>query len=670
MTASHPLARPSCWPAVLVLVVVGATIAAFLPALEGRFLDWDDRNNFVENPHYRGLGWPQLRWMFTTPHLGHYIPVAWMTLGLDYLLWGLDPFGYHLTNLLLHAVNAALVYLLAVRLLALALPAAAPSGLAIHLGAGLAALLFSVHPLRAESVAWITERRDVLSGCFYLLALLLYLRAVTAPEEGLRRGGSYWGSVACFGLALLSKSMAVSLPVVLLLLDVYPLRRLAGAPGRWLAGPARAVVMEKIPFVLLSLAASVGALLALFRTDNATPLDRMGLLERTAISLYALAFYVWKSVVPANLSPIYPLPEPLDPWAWPFLLSGAVVASIAAAALVLRRRWPALLAAWIAYVVVLLPVLGIVHNGHQIAADRYTYLSCVGWAVLAGAGLASLWARRALPATRALRIPTTGVALIAVAVLGFLTWNQVRVWRDSESLWSHALAIRPSAIAHGNLGLTLALKGDVAPAIEHYREALRISPRAADVHNNLGIALMAQDRPADALQHYREALKLRPRHAEAHNNLGLALARAGQLQPAIEHYREALRIRPHYAEAHTNLGAALDEAEAGDEALRHLREALRLRPDSATAHNNLGVFLARRGEVAAATPRFRDAVRIGPGSADAHNNLGLALAQQGELAPAAEHFREALRLRPDFRSARQNLDRALGELRARGSRSP
>jgi Tfp pilus assembly protein PilF len=657
----------SHWPVVLLLAVV--TLAVFLPALQGQFLDWDDRSNFLENPHYRGLGWPQLSWMLTTPHLGHYIPVTWMTLGLDYLLWGMNPFGYHLTNLLLHAVTAIVFYILAFRLLALAMPGAGAGGL--RLGAVFAALLFAAHPLRVESVAWVTERRDVLSALFYLVALLLYLRAVAAPDGRAWSRPSYWGAAMCFGLALLSKSMAASLPVVLLILDVYPLRRLAGKRGRWVASTVRPVLAEKIPFILLSLAASAGAFLALLGTDNATTLDRVGPLQRIAISLYSLAFYLWKSVVPTNLSPMYPLPDAIEPLDWPFLLSGAAVVGLTTVAIRLRRRWPALLAVWVAYVVMLLPVVGLVHNGHQIAADRYTYLPCLGWTVLAGAGLAALWRPpRELPNPRPLSVLATGLATIAVAALGILTWNQAHVWRDSESLWTHALAIRPSAVAHGNLGLTLASKGDTGAAIRHYREALRMSPRAADVHNNLGIALVAQDNLADALQHYGEALRIRARYAEAHNNLGLVLARQGQLPAAIEHYREALRIRARYSDAHANLGAALDQRGEGDEALRHLHEAVRIRPDSATAHNNLGVFLARRGQVAAATQHFLEAVRISPGSADVHNNLGLALAQQGELAPAAGHFREALRIRPGFQAARDNLDRALAELRAGGSRSP
>src|SRR5881396_2782205 len=237
--------------AVIPLVIAFSTFAAFLPTLQNQFVSWDDDKNFLENPHYRGLGWTQLRWMWTT-HLGHYIPLTWMTLGLDYLLWGMNPLGYHLTNLLLHAANAVVFFFVVRRILTLALLGASERGLALAVSAGFAALVFAIHPLRVESVAWATERRDVLSGLFYLLTILVYLRACERKERG---RWWYWLSVALFGCALLSKSMAVSLPVVLLILNIYPLGRLGGSLGWW-SEAARRVYAEKIPFVLLAAAVS------------------------------------------------------------------------------------------------------------------------------------------------------------------------------------------------------------------------------------------------------------------------------------------------------------------------------------------------------------------------------------------------------------------------------
>src|SRR2546430_9644221 len=261
------------WGSCLVPVLVAlVTFAAFLPALHNQFVTWDDDKNFLENPHYRGLGWTHLRWMWTT-HLGHYIPLTWMTLGLDYLLWGMNPLGYHLTNLLLHAENAVVFFFVVRRILTLALLGASERGLALAVSAGFAALVFAIHPLRVESVAWATERRDVLSGLFYLLTILVYL---LASERGARGRGWYWGAVALFACALLSKSMVVNLPVVLLILDVYPLRRLGGAIGWW-SEPARRVYVEKIPFVLLAAAASAIAVMAQASVHAAASLAQLSL---------------------------------------------------------------------------------------------------------------------------------------------------------------------------------------------------------------------------------------------------------------------------------------------------------------------------------------------------------------------------------------------------------
>src|SRR5437667_3994637 len=587
-------------PALIALV----TFAAFLPVLQNQFVDWDDQRNFLDNHHYRGLGWTHLRWMWTT-HLGHYIPLTWMTLGLDYLLWGMNPVGYHLTNLLLHAANAVVFFFVVRRLLARALPSPSEHGYALAVSSGVAALVFAIHPLRVESVAWVTERRDVLSGLFYLVAILLYLRAC---EGGARGRGWYWLSVAAFVGALLSKSMVVNLPVVLLIVDVYPLRRLGGAVGWW-SEPTRRVYVEKIPFVLLAAAASAIALWAQLSHDTMVSVVQLGGLGRLAVSMYGVSFYLWKTVAPVNLSPLYELPPTVNPWAMPFLLSYGLVLAITGIVLAFRRRVPGLPAAWVAYIVVLLPVLGIFQSGPQIAADRYTYLAGLGWAILGGAGLLSCWrsSRRSKTGTPATWL-LAGFALCVVVGLGVLTWNQVHVWHDSEKLWSHAVAIDPgSAVGQYSRGLVLAQQGKLTEAMEHYQTALRINPDYADAHNNVGAVLADQGRLAEAIEHYREALRLKPDFADAHYNWGNALAQQGKPAEAIEHYRQALRIKP----------------------------------DDALSHTNWGVELAQQGKLAEAIDHFREALRIKPGDALAHRNLGLALTQQGKPAEAFEHFQQA-----------------------------
>ena len=454
----EPLARalPERWGWLVPVLTALVTFAAFLPTLNNQFVDWDDHHNLLDNPHYRGLGWTQIRWMWTTFHMGHWLPLTWMSFGLDYLVWGLEPLGYHLTSLVLHATSAAVFYLVARRILGLALPDPNDRGQAgLDLSAGFAALLFALHPLRAESVAWATERRDVLLGLFYLLTILAYLRAC---ERGERGRGWYWGAVGLFACALLSKSMAVSLPAVLLILDVYPLRRLGGRMGWW-SEPARRVYLEKIPFVLLGGGASAIAIIALFQIHNTESLADLTVLGRLAISAYGLCFYLWKMILPLSLSPLYELGK-VNPRATPFVLSYGGVVALTALAVACHRRVPGLVAAWLAYIVVLVPVLGIFQSGSQIAADRYTYLAGLGLAILAGVPLSSCW--------QATRFMITGPALCALVALGVLTWDQVHVWHDSEKLWAHALAIDPkSSVAQFGLGRALADQGKLAEAIDH-----------------------------------------------------------------------------------------------------------------------------------------------------------------------------------------------------------
>jgi len=613
-------------PALIAVVVT----AAFSSALPGSFQQWDDVVLLVDNPAYRGLGWSNLEWMFTTNLMGHYMPLTWMTYGLDYVVWGLNPYGYHLTNIVLHAANAALVYLVAQRLFRIVWPGTSSGGGdALRIAAALAALVFGAHPLRVESVAWITERRDVLSGFFFLLTVLLYLRACDVESrEGRRWSRFYWAAVGTFVLALLSKSMAVTLPVVLLVLDVYPLRRLRPGARGWLTPGPWHVWKEKLPFVFVGAVVSAVAFRALLGGAGATSWERLGLLDRIAISAYSVAFYLRKTLVPLELSPLYELSLPVRTFDPSFLISGVVVLFITLAALAWRRRCPGLLAVWTCYVVTLLPVAGIFHNGHQIAADRYSYLPCVGWALLAGGAVvvASQGLPRARPARRALTALASVLVVSATAALVLTTWRQATIWQDDETLWRHAARLDPaSSVAASNLGSGLRLRGRLAEAVEQSERALL----------------------------------LRPPYAEAHLNLGLAKAALGRAGEAERHFRQVLEIRPRSAPAHAGLGALLEAQGRLDEALEHFHRALQITPRSASIHNDLGVALARNGRITEALPEFLEAVRIDPSLAAAQNNLGRALAQTGRLTEAADHFRAAIHFRPDFQEAQQNLDHTL-----------
>lgn len=646
-------------------LVVLTTLVAYLPTLENGFVNFDDIENFLNNRSYRGLGLTQLRWMFTTLNLGGLIPLTWMTLGFDYAIWGMDPVGYHLTSLLLHGLGALVFYFVLLRLLRAAHDSSDPDPTARRLGALFGALVFSVHPLRVESVAWITERRDVLSGLFCLLTVLAYLRAWDT-REGERLGRRwYLASLGLFACALLSKAMAMTLPAVLVILDVYPLRRLRLFSRGLLRPLARNLLIEKGPFAVLTLACIAVTLFAAKANDAMASLDALSPLDRLSLSVHSAAFYLWKTIAPVNLTIMYELPERLDRTTWPFLAAWACVTAITVACLVYRRRLIALAVVWVAYLVMLAPVSGLVQQGWQMAADRYSYLPCLSWAVLGGAGFA--WAlRRTGGRARSLVL---GCGAFVVMALAVLTWRQVGVWHDTETLWTHAVAAAPSGRAHENLGEVFQDRGQLTEAAAHFEELVRIRPRYGPGHLYLGAVRAQQGRQADAISQYEEAARLMPKSAVPHYNLGLALVAQHRTKEAIEHYREAVRLAPSYADAHNNLGMAVAQEGRLDEAVQHLREALRLRPESAGMHGNLGLVLARQGRVAEALQQLGRAVDLDPGNPGNHNNLGVILVGVGRYDDAVVQFREALTIDPGLREAQVNLDDAVARSRRAAPKS-
>jgi len=560
-----------------VLIVLGTSMA-FLPILQNGFVGWDDEGNLLRNPHYRGLNWEHLRWMFGTFYYTNYRPITWITYGFDYLLWGVEPFGYHLTSLLFHVVNAVLFYFLAFRLLLLVWPDNSPrSQIGSRVAAAFSALFFAIHPLRVESVAWVSARNDVVAGLFLLLTVICYLRAADINAESRHR---LWlgASIALYALSLLSKGMGIGLPIVFLALDVYPLRRMGIVPRDLLGQKGRKVWLEKLPFFALALGAGVLALIGKQQGGLVAPLERYGLVERVMQSMYGLGFYVRKTIVPVGLSPLYELPRTFNPWDWPFILSGVTVLALTIGLVIARRHWPAGLTNWICYGAMLAPFLGIVQFGPQMVADRYSYHSCLGWAILLGGAI--LYSSRFRSGNRpsaAVITLVVGLGVISLFGLGRLTWKQARVWGDTESLWKHAVAISPqSSIAHYNYGNALERRGEIDEAIKHYHEAIRTTPAYIRAHNNLGIALERRGDLEGAVEHYRQALRLDPTLAEAHYNLGSVLARRGELDQAILHFRETVRWQPQFAEAHESLGRALALQGKQAEAIEHMERAVEI----------------------------------------------------------------------------------------------
>ena len=558
------------------LCLATATFVAFLPALDNAFLNWDDDELILRNPHIRGLGAGNLKWMFTTFYFGPYMPVTWVSYALDYCLWETDPFGYHLTNLLLHAADASLFYLLAMRILTLAMPALSDrSRTGLHLSAAFAALFFAVHPLRVESVAWATERRDVLSGLFFLLTLLAYLAAQeSSPRPGRRRR---WlaASLGLYALALLSKGITMTLPLVLVILDIIPLRRLGGGPAAWFRRGTGAVWLEKAPYFALALIAAVLALIGQRREASLAAVTQIGTTERLALAAHSAAFYLFKTVVPRALLPLYELPRPLDPFAARFLIAAGFCIVLTVVLLALCRRWIAGLAAWAAYLVLLAPVSGLVHAGPQIAADRYTYLPGM---VLALAGGALFLRALHLGQTARLRRRAYAVgvaaALVIAVTLGILTSRQTRVWHDSVALWTYVLEHEPrSVFGHVNLGRAYADAGDLDSGVAEFQAAVRIVPDDPMPHYDLANAYRRAGEVDRAVAAYKEAIRLGPNDAKIHYNLALTYLAASRLEPAIDALERTVTLTPRDAAAHYNLGTALRATGQHDRAEEHLGRA-------------------------------------------------------------------------------------------------
>jgi tetratricopeptide (TPR) repeat protein len=551
------------------------TMAVFLPGLGNDFVDWDDHVNFIDNQDFRGLAWKNLRWMFTTALLGQWIPLSWLTLGLDYSVWGMNPVGYHLTNVLLHALGAVVFYFVARRLLAAATDWNA-SVLAISAAA--ATLFFSIHPLRAESVAWATERRDVLSGAWFLLTVLTYLKA---HDAGKRRGRWLTLSVGCFVLAVLSKSIVVTLPVVLLVLDVYPLRRIGSSPKAWLSRQVWCLWLEKLPYFVLAAAAIGMAFWAQRVNQFLTPLSKLSVADRLIVVVHSLWFYLTTTVMPIGLVPVYELPVHISWLDRRFVVSSLGVALLVIGLAFLRHRWPAGVAVGAAYAIMLSPVSGIFHNGHQLVHDRYSYLPCLGWALLFGAGLGAIL-RAAVRGTLrpALARLTVAASVLVLAGHASMTVHQVGVWRDTDSLWRFALENDPNCgLCHNNLGALLLRRGRPDLALTELNMSITLRPDRVGTNGNIALAYLRLDRPAEAIEYAEKVLRVNPRDVDNRCNLAVALMEDGRLDDAMRELRTVLNQDPNHFGGILNTGVALIEARRAVEALPYLERALALKPN-------------------------------------------------------------------------------------------
>ncbi|MGO9527950.1 MAG: tetratricopeptide repeat protein [Verrucomicrobiia bacterium] len=637
--------------------------------LHHEFVNFDDEDYVYENSEViSGLTWHGVTWAFTQCSVSNWHPVTWISHMLDCQVYGLNPAGHHLTSVLLHAATTILLFLVLRQMTGALWPSA------------FVAVVFAVHPLRVESVAWVSERKDVLSGLFFMLTLAAYVRYARNAFSL----GRYLLVVLCFAMGLMSKPMLVTLPFVLLLLDYWPLGRIPPTAPRPVLSALRPLVVEKIPLFVLSIASCAVTIRA--QGEAVATISKAPVALRIGNAAVSYVAYLGQMAWPVRLAPFYPL-FANDLPIWKIGSALVLLVGISVAVFSLRQKRPWLLVGWLWYVGMLAPVIGLLQVGNQARADRYTYLPQIGVCLLVA------WtARDAFSSRRRGHLILGAASLCVIAALMALATIQTSYWRNSMSLWTHALSctsrnyaacnnlggvlfergqaaqaideyqkaleIKPDFLeARFNLANALASLGRSAEAIEQYQKAFEINPDNANAHNSLGTVLLQQGRTADAIEQYQQALRIKPDFAQAHYNLGNALVSAGRLHDAIDQYQQALRSKPDYTEALGNLGNALLVAGNVEDAIGHLREVLRLQPNSANAHINLGNALLRAGNVEDAVGHLREALRLMPDSAVAHYNLGNALLQSGRAPEAIDQYQQALRIKPDFTQARDKLAR-------------
>jgi tetratricopeptide (TPR) repeat protein len=659
-------------------VLVLATLCAYAQTVGFGFVGFDDPQYVTRNPWVRaGLTSESVRWALRSGVMGSWHPLTWLSHMLDVELFGLDPAGHHATSVLLHAANTVLLF------------AVLRAATGARWRSALVAALFGLHPLHVESVAWVSERKDVLSTFAGLLAIGAWVMYARRPSRT-----RYALVAALFGASLMSKPTLVTLPLVLLLLDYWPLGRSLGMRS----------VLEKLPLLAVSAAASALALLT--QQSSIVSGQQLPLTARLANAPLATIAYLAQLFFPTKLAMYYPHPYlsqsgELPPPDWLVVAAVALLGALSAGALVARRRGY-LATGWLWYLLTLLPVIGLVQIGLQGRADRYTYVPSIGiflavvWGVAEGA---ESLARHAAGFRRLVYVATVTV----LGLLGVATWHQSAHWRDSLALYAHTLAVTgANPVIRFNYANELRRAGRGEEAIREYRRILEVTPGDPEIHVNLANALRDSGDVEGAEAHYREALSQKPDHALAHTNLGALLRAQGDLAAAEAHYRSALRVSPapvtlynlanllrergEFPEAiemyrrllgvapaarvHNNLAAALESRGDLTAALQHYLEAAALDPGHARARNNAGSVLLRLGEPDRAIAELLGALAIDPNYANAHANLGIALEERGELEAAVEHYRRALEIDPGREETRARLDEVDARVRDRHGGSP
>jgi len=634
---------------VIGLFLVLTIIVVYWQARNHAFVNYDDGLYVTSNSRVQtGLNLGNILWAFSSFSASNWHPLTWLSHMLDIQLYGMNPGAHHQTNIIFHILNTLLLFLVFKRMTGKPIPSA------------VVAALFALHPLHVESVAWVSERKDVLSTFFWMLTLYSYALYVEHP--GIKR---YVAVVLFFMLGLMAKPMLVTLPFVLLLLDCWPLKRFrpihlwgtAGSPSQRLA--LFKLIIEKTPLFALVVISSIVTFLAQHVGGSVAPLEKLSFADRLANASVSYVHYMVKMIWPSRLAAFYPKPDTIP--GWQVAGSCLLLAAIFLLAIWSLKKRPLIAVGCLWYVGTLVPVIGLVQVGLQAMADRYTYVSLIGLFIIFAWGAAELTAK-----WRYKRITVPIAAALIFAPLMIMPWLQVAYWANSTTLFKHALNVTTNNfLAHNALANVLATQGKFDEAILHYSAAARIRPEYSDIYYNWGHALSVKENHTEAIKYFRQAIQIKPDYAEAHLYLGHVLALQGQRDEAIEHIRTAIQIRPDYAEAHNYLGHELALQNRNNAAIEHFHKALQIRPDYARAYYNLGTVFVKQDKLDDAIKHFSESIRLKPDYAEAYNDVAMILAHQGKLDKAALLLHEALKLKPDFTTASINLDKVLQDLKKR-----
>lgn len=626
----------------LFLIIV--TLSVYSQTGSYEFVNYDDPEYVYKNPHIQaGLTYESIQWAFTAAHSANWHPVTWLSHLLDVQIWGMNPGPHHLTNLLFHIANTLLLFFILGQMTG-----------KLWESAGVAAL-FALHPLHVESVAWISERKDVLSTLFWLLTMRSYFRYAEHP--GLNR---YLPVLLFFALGLMAKPMLITLPFVLLLLDYWPLNRSVvscqlSVEASDLHGSGFKLLWEKLPLFGLAAISAVITFLVQKSGGAVGSLDALPVDVRIANALVSYVIYIGKMIWPIRLAVFYPHPESLP--AWQIAGASLLLISVTLLAIWQIRERPFIAVGWLWYLGTLVPVIGLVQVGRQAMADRYTYIPLIGLFIVIAWGMSDILARcRGKKYEAVLRRTMLVATAVCLSALTALTWLQIRYWADSITLYDHSLEITgDNYTIHYNMGNALFAQNKFEQAAAHYLSALRADPESSKAHNNLGLVMARTGQPNKAFTRYVRALEIDPRFSEPHDNLGNLFASQGRLDKAIAHYLEALRLDPDFSDAHNNLGLAFIRIGKIEEAEAHFRKAIKINPRYADAHRNLGRTLALKGKLDKAIANLHKAMTVTLETSDSQNLKNL-FERKKELDAVIAFYQKALSPQPGYTKDALNID--------------